>query len=360
MYSLKTKKLMGTLLGAALLSGVFCIPALAATKTMTSVTVRVGAEASAADYANERINCDVWDSLDKQEGTYAAVDSMKYSVRTAEWAESETKNLSIGNEPVMKVYLQMGDDDYRFSNSYSTKTAVIKGGTLLSAEKVSDELVLTVKLDPISGQYDAPDSVSFFTEGYGNGNARWSFHNDEKLTSGAYDVYLYRENTVVKRLEAYQGTSYDFYPYMKKKGTYTVKVRTVPYTDAEKKHGKKSEWTESSGLSISEDNVSDGTGQGTWIQNNESWYFQHPDQSLQTNSWFMVNTKWYLFDGEGRMLTGFQAKDGQTYYLDADGAMTTGWSQINGAWYYFHSNGAMAVNTTIDGYPINANGIWVQ
>ncbi|MCB6417062.1 choline-binding protein D, partial [Faecalimonas umbilicata] len=41
------------------------------------------------------------------------------------------------------------------------------------------------------------------------------------------------------------------------------------------------------------------------------------------------------------------------------GAMKTGWYQVSGKWYYSYSSGALAVNTTIDGYTVNANGEWV-
>lgn len=38
----------------------------------------------------------------------------------------------------------------------------------------------------------------------------------------------------------------------------------------------------------------------------------------------------------------------------------TGWRQIDGNWYYFYSNGYMAKNTTIDGYYLNFNGVWID
>lgn len=358
MHSPKTKTMIKTALSAVLLAGIMTIPALAATKTMSSVTVRVGAEATS--YSNDSINCDVSESLDSQQGNYAAVDSTKYSVRTAEWLSLADGGLRIGTEPEMRVYLQMGDEDFRFSSNYTKKSAVIRGGTLLAAEKINNELVLDIKLDPIEGRYAEPNFVTWTTAGYGPGLASWGYQSEHGLTGDAFDVSLYRGNTLVKQLNEYQGTSYDFYPYMRKAGSYHVKVRAVPYSAAEKAHGKKSEWSESSGLSISEDQVSDGTGQGAWILQNDAWYFQNPDQSLQKDTWFMVNAKWYLLDAEGQMLTGFQTKDGHTYYLDGKGIMTIGWSQIGGQWYYFYPDGIMAANTTIDGFVIGANGVWAQ
>ena len=134
----------------------------------------------------------------------------------------------------------------------------------------------------------------------------------------------------MKKLEDYNGTSYNFYPYMTKEGDYTFKVRTVPHTDEQKRYGKKSEWTESDSKYIDEDEVSDGSGQdnssdgssgggitpggGTtdvgWRQENNVWYFKYPDGNYIKNNWLLWNSKWYLFDNNGKMLTGWQQKDG--------------------------------------------------
>lgn len=38
----------------------------------------------------------------------------------------------------------------------------------------------------------------------------------------------------------------------------------------------------------------------------------------------------------------------------------TGWRLIDGNWYYFYSDGYMAKDTTIGGYYVNSNGVWVE
>ena len=58
--------------------------------------------------------------------------------------------------------------------------------------------------------------------------------------------------------------------------------------------------------------------------------------SYAKNRWGQVNGVWYYFDGEGRMLTGWQYVNHQWYYLFTEedtetktglkeGAMATGW-----------------------------------
>ncbi|HEV6284391.1 TPA: hypothetical protein VZD83_002005, partial [Streptococcus pneumoniae] len=48
------------------------------------------------------------------------------------------------------------------------------------------------------------------------------------------------------------------------------------------------------------------------------------------------------------------------YYLEASGAMKASqWFKVSDKWYYVNGLGALAVNTTVDGYEVNANGEWV-
>ena len=219
----------------------------------------------------------------------------------------------------------------------------------------------------------------------------------------------------MKKVEGLKATSYNFYPYMTKAGTYSFKVRTVPYTESEKKYGKKSDWTESDEVYLPEEKVSDGSGQesgtpGTtgqvgWIKDGNNWYFKYPDGTYQKNNWAKINEKWYLFDSNGAMLTGWQQRNNLWYYLndqgamvtgwvvsnnkwyylnpstttgvegamltgwiaynnkwyctDASGAMLEGWREVDGSWYYFYpGEGSKAVNTTIDGFPVDGNGVW--
>lgn len=131
---------------------------------------------------------------------------------------------------------------------------------------------------------------------------------------------------------------------------------------------------------------------GNWIADANGWKFRKDSGDYATNSWGFINNKWYFFDANGNMVTGWYPVNGQWYYLNpADGAeqgvmltgwvrdasyngwfylnesgaMLTGWQQINGIWYYLNpisdgTRGIMAVNTTIDGYYVNADGAWVQ
>ncbi|NAS19009.1 hypothetical protein GND98_014300 [Clostridium butyricum] len=41
-------------------------------------------------------------------------------------------------------------------------------------------------------------------------------------------------------------------------------------------------------------------------------------------------------------------------------SVAKGWKQIDGKWYYFDSEGKMVKNTTVNGYKIGADGVWIQ
>jgi GH25 family lysozyme M1 (1,4-beta-N-acetylmuramidase) len=141
---------------------------------------------------------------------------------------------------------------------------------------------------------------------------------------------------------------------------------------------------------------------GTWIYENNKWWYKHSDGSYTKNGWEKINNEWYLFDSEGymeydwkkngnnwyylgnsndgamkygwilinnkwyyfgdkndgTMKTGWQKIDGNWYYFDkTSGAMQTGWIQDNGKWYCLYSNGSMIHDTTAYGYRFDSNGV---
>lgn len=396
------------------LSLVVCLLIMTGTTTthaasvITSVSLRVRAYVESGEDLS-RYTIDTSTNLTSNEtGASVTTTSNIYTVSYAEWVGSS--KITAGDTPRMRVYLTPVDSDSRyFKGSYTSSNVSINGGTYVSAKRNSDdELVVTLKVSEIKGTYEAPEDAYWADNTLGR--ARWTAPD---TTSGYYDVYLYRGNSVVEKVEAHKGTSYNFYPYMTKKGTYSFKVRTVS-SSSSSSSSTRSEWTESDEIYISEDDVSDGTGQSSnsgstgtvgWIKTGNNWYYRYPDGSYHKNSWLYVGNKWYLFDSTGMMLTGWQTKDGHTYYMNSEGAMVTGWLKIGNSWYYLNqnqggpegslcknvwiqysnntyfvdSNGVMvegwyqisgnwyyfypgegrkAVNTTIDSFYVDANGIW--
>ena len=74
---------------------------------------------------------------------------------------------------------------------------------------------MVLRVNGVKGTYEAPKEAEW---GNGKGKATWKAPDDK---TGYYDVILYKGSTVMKKLEDYNGTSYNFYPYMTKEGDYT-------------------------------------------------------------------------------------------------------------------------------------------
>ena len=96
-----------------------------------------------------------------------------------------------------------------------------------------------------------------------------------------------------------------------------------------------------------------------WKQIEGKWYFFNA-QGVSQKWWVQDNGTWYYLNGAGEMQTGWLQDNGTWYYLEASGAMKASqWFEVDGKWYYVDATGALAVNTTVDGYTVNANGEWV-
>ena len=101
-----------------------------------------------------------------------------------------------------------------------------------------------------------------------------------------------------------------------------------------------------------------GAMQTGWVKDNGTWYYLNDSGAMQTG-WIQDNGTWYYLNQSGAMQTGWVKDNDTWYYLDNSGAMKTGWFTVSGKWYYAYSSGALAVDTTVDGYTVNANGEWV-
>ncbi|WP_125398671.1 MBL fold metallo-hydrolase [Streptococcus oralis] len=67
--------------------------------------------------------------------------------------------------------------------------------------------------------------------------------------------------------------------------------------------------------------------------------------ALQTagkpSTWQKISSDWYFYDEDGLRTVGKKNINGATYYFNQEGVMQTGWAFIDGHWNYFASSGAM-------------------
>lgn len=332
--------------------------------------------------------------------SYVSVpDNEYYTLDGADWDDGNTY-LSIGDTPKMVVYLSAipKEVDYStyskiwlFSGGYSSSSVSVSGGSFVKAASQDSGYVLevTVQLKSVKGQYTPPEP---FWDAQ-TGVARWTASDND---SGLYDVVCQRDGHTVKKLEDYQGTYYNFYPYMTKEGDYTFKVRAKASAAMSQKGARSSEYAESSDIYLNSDQVSNGSGQengnsshgssdsgnsaypnGTgnqnvagWVNDSQGTKFRYPDGSYAPAGWLKLNGSWYFLGVNGLRLTGWQ-KDGSSglwYYMDnSTGIMKTGWLHDGDKWYYLKPEaggpqGSMATGwMTIEGkkYYMNASGVMV-
>lgn len=56
-----------------------------------------------------------------------------------------------------------------------------------------------------------------------------------------------------------------------------------------------------------------------------------------------------------------QEQDGRWYYYDEEGTMCTGWIEVGGKHYYLYEDGHCAMNEiTPDGFRVDADGAWYE
>lgn len=87
----------------------------------------------------------------------------------------------------------------------------------------------------------------------------------------------------------------------------------------------------------------DGIMQTGWFRSpgNGKWYYLHPTGgSMMTDTWITSSGMWYYLDSDGSMVTGWQNIGGKWYYFNPNGgAMVKGWLKIGSSWYYLNPNG---------------------
>lgn len=88
-----------------------------------------------------------------------------------------------------------------------------------------------------------------------------------------------------------------------------------------------------------------------------TWYHMQESGEMQTGWIQPTPGVWYYLEPSGLMHRGWLLDGNKWYYMTYEGRPHTGWLQENGVWRYFFADGAMAVDGTIDGWTIGADGI---
>lgn len=300
-----------------------------------------------------------------------------------------------GRKVRIEINIDAADGKY-FPVSLTRAKCKVTGADFVSARSLDDD-TLQVKVDY------RPVTVLGDTQ-----KAGWSGNNKKRATwksveyAPGYTLTLYGDNKVVKRITV-ETNSADLSEYMEDMDkTYYYEVKAVPVTSEEKKYLKEGQLVASTDQEFDwedyeeEETRSQRPGDGGEFKGDS---YVMPDGSRAVNTWKKVSEKWYYFDGAGNRVKGWLQADGRWYYMDQNGAMCNGWVQPDGStwyyldengemktgwvqptpgtwyylapdgrmqtgwiydrdkWYYLESQGNMAVNKTVDGWNIGADGV---
>lgn len=312
-----------------------------------------------------------------------------YSISDVE-AVTKRESWKPGSSPKIAVYLE-AEDGYVFTAS-SKEDFSISGASYVSSSLKDDGrgMKLVVKFGPIRTVFGMPENVRWSETNLGR--AIWK----RVPYASSYYVYLVQngDESGAKRYTA--DTNYiDLLDKMKADSDYYFRVQAVPKDSSEKKYSQAGELVDSGilyGSSLGE------TG-GTWRKEGERYRYRSKAGEEYANVWKLIDGAWYYFDAEGFRSTGWCVVDGKRYhcdeegkmqtgwiqvddtwfylknsgetvtgwyqtlpsvwyYFDGDGRMLTGWQEIEGKWYYLKASGELAVNTTVDGWRVDQNGVW--
>ena len=101
-------------------------------------------------------------------------------------------------------------------------------------------------------------------------------------------------------------------------------------------------------------------GKEGWRKHNDKWFYIKAN-GIARIGWAKIGDDYYYLDktkGGGRRLYGPSPVGSKRYFFDSEGrrAVTRGWKTYNGNYYYTYSDGTIAVNTTVNGFPVDKYG----
>lgn len=417
---MKRIKWFGTILLAFCVAAGMPGMAFAADKTVSNVTIRVYSELEPGDKLPSITTANSGESTSVSSGDICVyVSSGQYHIADAEWVTSTNRTMDVGDKPEMRVRLE-ANDGYQFKGTYRSSNVSVRGGDFSSASRSgTSALVVKLKVDPIEGDFGEPEDV--YWKDNAKGTARWSKPDEGGtgkyevvLRRGSSKIHTVETSSTSYNFYPYmtQEGTYTFRVRTIAKTTSESNYgKSSDWVESDEIYIAKEDVSDGSGRveTVSSPSTSTegplGNTQVGWRLTNGSWYYYYPDGTCHKNGWLEIEGKHYLFGEYGQMKKGWQningywyyladsgelvtgwlkdgnrwyylnptqdqylgtmfanhwlTLDGRDYYFAADGSMIEGWWQVDGSWYYFYpGTGNKAVNTTIDTFYVDANGVW--
>ncbi len=91
---------------------------------------------------------------------------------------------------------------------------------------------------------------------------------------------------------------------------------------------------------------------GGWKQNDTGWWYQNADGTYPKSQWLGLDA-WYWFDERGYAIHDkWELIGGKWYYFNSDCRMATGWLHVNNQWYFLSESGAMVTGLQTIGHAL--------
>ena len=97
----------------------------------------------------------------------------------------------------------------------------------------------------------------------------------------------------------------------------------------------------------------------SWVKDGNYWFYMDDNSELAENQWIYIGGKWYFAKAGGYIAENeWISYKEKWYYAVSGGAIVqSAWKNIGGKFYHFGTDGDLSVNTSVDGYQVDANGV---
>lgn len=97
----------------------------------------------------------------------------------------------------------------------------------------------------------------------------------------------------------------------------------------------------------------------SWVKDGNYWFYMDDNSELAENQLIYIGGKWYFAKAGGYIAENeWLSYKGKWYYAVSGGAIAqSAWENIGGKFYHFGADGDLSVNTSVDGYQVDANGV---
>ena len=97
----------------------------------------------------------------------------------------------------------------------------------------------------------------------------------------------------------------------------------------------------------------------SWVKDGNYWFYMDNNSELAENQWIYIDGKWYFAKAGGYIAENeWISYKEKWYYAVSGGAIAqSAWENIGGKFYHFGADGDLSVNTSVDGYQVDTNGV---